>query len=900
MRTLPLLLLCSLFLLLFTRAHAQQTGAPWTIDDVLMTERMSNATFSPDGKMLLWSKRRPGKADAKDRFVSDLYLTRLDETEDGLPLTVQLTRTDDSDRSAIFSRDGKSIYFLSGREKGKKLWRMSVYGGEPEAVHEFKNGISSPVWKDDRTLIYRSNDGKSLREQELEEKKDNVIVVEDTTAWKRHRLYTFDLKTKESTRLTRDDKPVSSFSVSKDGQHLVYSLTGSPHQGSDAQPKSPFYYQNLTTGRRQRILEGLQGPGGFQFTDDGKGMYFGATKSSNPEWDGAGIGQLYYMNLADLSYQKIDLDHDLGVGGGFRVMGDDVWALLADRTSYQHALYTRDGSRWTRRNIATGFNEGVFQPLAFSDDRTRLVYVHSTAQQLPEYRLADYADGRVSNPRPLVKLNGKLAKKSITKREVVEWTGWKGEKVTGLLYYPNDYEEGRAYPLMLSIHGGPASADLDRWAERWSTYPQLLTQRGAFVLKPNYHGSNNHGLAYVESIKQNYYEPEMADIKAGIDWLIGRGLVDQDSVGTMGWSNGAILSTMLTVRFPELFRVAAPGAGDVNWTSDYGTCGFGVSFDQSYFGGAPWDDKNGKAYNENYILKSPLFEMEKVRTPTIIFHGSEDRAVPRDQGWEYYRALQQIAKAPVRFLWFPGQPHGLGKISHQRRKMEEELRWIDTYLFGKADKTNASFKKDSPLAMLLKKDTLARVAGNYGLRKGRYLIPETVLVKKDSISIGRFEVTNAQFAAFRPEHTYAANHGNHPVRVTRPEAREYLRWLSEQTGRTARLPSAAEATALHKQAKKVGAKENTLNYWAGYAITPDEVADLRRKMDDVQTTLYQAVGSFAPVRVGKATVYDLGGNVAEYAAGGQTYGFGAYDYVDPAGAGDRRNRDLGFRVVLEE
>ena len=74
-------------------------------------------------------------------------------------------------------------------------------------------------------------------------------------------------------------------------------------------------------------------------------------------------------------------------------------------------------------------------------------------------------------------------------------------------------------------------------------------------------------------------------------------------MGTMGWSNGAIITTMLTVRYPDMFKVAAPGAGDVNWTSDYGTCRFGVSFDQTYFGGAPWDDTDGKFYNENYIIK---------------------------------------------------------------------------------------------------------------------------------------------------------------------------------------------------------------------------------------------------------------------------------------------------------
>lgn len=885
-----------LILLFCTCARAQESV--WTVKDILHQESMSSVQFSPDGNLLLWSKRRAVKK--KDRFVSDLYLTRLNVPKDGGFLTTRLTRSDESDNSARFSRDGESVLFLSGRDKGNKLWRMSLYGGEPEQLHEFKNGISSPQWIDDKTLIFRSHDGKNLVSQELEEKKDNVVVVEDTASWRITHLYTFDLKDKKIRRVTDNDKPVRSFSVSKDGSHIAYGLAGSPHQGSDAQPKSKFYLKHLESGNTREIFAGLQTPRNFTFTTDGKGMYAVAVQSSNPEWDGAGIGQLYYLDVATAEHQKVDLDWDLGIGGGITVVGNDVIADLANRATRRLARYVKNGDKWTRKDLVFA-DKSMLDHVslsAVSEAGNRMVYNYSTSGKMPKYYVSDLEGNTVGTAREVVQLNKGLAKKRITRSEVVEWKGWNGEMVTGQLYYPQDYEEGRAYPLMLSIHGGPSGVDLDRWSERWSTYPQILAQRGSFVLKPNYHGSSNHGQAWVESIKQNYYDPEMEDIVNGIDWLVGRGMVDKDSIGSMGWSNGAILTTMLTVRYPDLFKVACPGAGDVNWTSDYGTCAFGVSFDQSYFGGAPWDDVDGKNYNENYILKSPLFDLEKVTTPTIIFHGSEDRAVPRDQGWEYYRALQQVGRAPVRFLWFPGQPHGLGKITHQIRKMEEELAWIDRYLFGKEDKANKTFKKDSPLAALLIKDSLALLNGHYGVVSSGKLIPETALVAKDSISIGRFEVTNAQYAVFDREHRYAANAGNHPVRVTRKQAEFYLSWLSEELGQTARLPNAAEAKSLHKKATSVGAKENTLNYWAGYAITPAEVPAFRRKMAEARTTLFMPVGSFKSTKVGKATVYDLGGNVAEMAQSG-SYGYGAYDYVDQQGEGDRMERELGFRVVVE-
>jgi len=404
----------------------------------------------------------------------------------------------------------------------------------------------------------------------------------------------------------------------------------------------------------------------------------------------------------------------------------------------------------------------------------------------------------------------------------------------------------------------------------------------------------------VESIKGHYYEYELPDIINGINFLDQKGYIHKDSMAVMGWSNGAILATMLTGEHPDLFKVAAVGAGDVNWTSDFGNCQFGVTFDQSYFGGAPWDNRNGKTYNEAYILKSPLFEMEKVKTPTLIFHGSEDRAVPRDQSWEYYRALQQIGQAEVRFLWFPGQPHGLQKITHQQRKMNEEIAWFDKYLWGKPDKTNEAFKKGSPLADLLSKEKAKKVDGAYGETVSGSLVPETVPTRKDSIAIGRFEVTNAQFKAYDTQYSYPEGKGNYPAVVSVEQAKGYVTWLSTKTGKTYRLPSATEAKKLHELALKSAAKENTLNYWAGYTITVDELPAFIAKLNEVKGSLLKEVGSFSSAKVKEAEVYDLGGNVAEYAADGSTYGFGAYDFADEkATTTTTDNRSIGFRVVRE-
>lgn len=869
----------------------------WTPNDIINTEYMGSVSISPNNSMVVWTKRKAVKK--KDRFVSDIYLTRLDINDDGMFKTIQLTNGDDNDYSPIFSKDGEYIYFLSSRDKGKKLWKLNIYGGEAQEVKEFKNGISNLQWKDNNTLLFQSNDGKTLYEQQKEEQKDNVIIVEDSLNWRPNHVYAFNIKNKSISRLTDNKKPLAGYTASKDGKWLIYGEQRSRSYASDAQLDPHQYLKNLETGVTQRILTGFGYPTyGFQFTNDNQGFYFSSEYGSNPKYNGSGINELFYFDLSSKTHTKVNLNWELGYAGGYNVVGNDILISLANRATRRIAFYKKNGNSWTKRNVNLGDKNDHIRVNAVSDDGTKLIYNYSTASRLPSYYLGNLKEQKISDEKELIKLNKNLSKKSITKSEIMVWKGYKGEEVTGILYFPENYEEGKRYPLMLSIHGGPASQDLDLWSERWSTYPNLLAQKGMFVLKPNYHGSANHGLAYVEAIKENYYEPEMEDIIKGISKLDKEGKIDMNQLGTMGWSNGAIITTMLTVRYPDMFKVAAPGAGDVNWTSDYGTCRFGVSFDQHYFGGAPWDDTNGKSYNENYILKSPLFEIEKIKTPTIIFHGSADRAVPRDQGWEYYRGLQQVGQAPVRFLWFPDQPHGLQKITHQLRKMNEEIKWIDTYLLNKPSTENSAFKKDSPLAHILKLQSVKSVNGLYGELINDKLIPETVQIKKDSTSIGRFEVTNAQYKSFKSDFTYPAGKDNYPVVVSVENAKDYLSWLSNLTGKVYRLPNSEEVKSLHQLARKAASNENIFNLWAGYQLVPSDYQKLKSKINALQYSLLKPVGSFKASKVGDANIYDLGGNVAELYLNG-IYGYSAYDYFDANNDDEITSQHTGIRVIKE-
>ncbi len=901
-----MLLLCAPLVAVYAQEQKEKLSG-WSPEDIIKQEYVASMEFSPDGRLVVWEKKRPSTE--KDKMVSDLYLTRLGENKEGQYATVQLTRTEESDFSPIFSAQGDLIYFLSSRDEGKKLWAMSIWGGEAYAVDSFATSIGNIQRLGNHSIAFIAEEGKSLYEQMLEKKKDNVMVIEDTAHFKANRIFAYDLKEKRARRLTDNRFPINEYAVSRDGNWMVSSHVGSPHYGADAQPKNKVYLWNLLSGDKKEILaKDYQTPNSFAFTEDNKGFYFSSVQSSDPEWNGAGVDLLHYFDLAESQAKKVNLQWDWGLGGNFQVVGNDVLAVLANGPLKKLAYYQKNGQEWKVKAVEAEGKGSHLNPANVALNGKDLLYIYSTASTPTQYLKGQLAvnrkDARITQQGELVKLNAHLANKKIGRTEVMRWTGALGEEVTGILYYPYNYQKGRAYPLMLAIHGGPSGVDQDQWKASWAYYPHLLAEKGAFVLMPNYHGSSHHGQEFVESIKGHYYEYELTDILNGTRKLIDEGKVDEDSLGVMGWSNGAILTTMLTVQHPDMFKVAAPGAGDVNWTSDYGTCEFGVSFDQSYFGGAPWDNLNGKTYNENYVLKSPLFEMEKVKTPTIIFHGSEDRAVPRDQGWEYYRSLQQLKQAPVRFLWFPGQPHSLQKLTHQVRKMEEEIAWFDRYLFGDYEPDNEAFSPESPLAQLLEKEKSARHQHLLGVWKDNLLLPEVLAVKKDSLQIGRYEVTNAQFRFFKPSHTFAAGEDNYPVHnVSFEEALAYTQWLSEKTGQQYRLPNSREAAGLQEKARETGSNENTLNYWAGYALTYDDVAELRQKLKEVKGSLIKEAGSFKPLVLGETKVYDLGGNVAEYYqkdGKAATYGYSAYDFVDASSAESKTTPEhTGFRVVRD-
>jgi dipeptidyl aminopeptidase/acylaminoacyl peptidase len=878
----------------------------WTAEDVVYQETAGQFRISQDGKFALWIK---GTADKeKDLFVSNLYLSNLNDGKE-----VQLTRGTDEVSHPRWSPSGETIAYLSTHALLKpkpdlaptQLWLLNAAGGEPWAVTEFERGIQQFEWLDNDTIIFSAAEDPTLYERQTKERKDDSNVVDDTAHTAPVRLYKFSVKDNKVTRLTDNDDWIIGFELSHDKKKAIAVARRELSFAWDQKTPPVTYVIDLASGARTQVFanERIQ-PSEVTWARDNSGFYVVAPYSDDPRFLVATVEKIYFYDLTAGKSSEVNLDWDRGFARSLEATNDGFIALLADGVYTKPVRFTRHSGTWSRKSISSEDEKHYFSFVLGEDGKT-LIYDRSAASVPTQFFRAKLDGTKITSPLQITNLNPGFKNKPIAKSEVLQWKGANDDDVEGVLFYPDDYKAGKAYPLIVATHGGPASADLDQWAERWAYAPNLLTQKGAFVLKTNYHGSTGYGLKFVEAICcGKYYDLEIPDIERGVDNLIAKGLVDPDQIGAAGWSNGSILSIQLTVTNPDRYKAAVVGAGDVEWLSDWANVDFGESFDHYYFGKTPLEDP------QLYIDKSPLFKMDKVKTPTLIFFGTIDRQVPTEEGWTHYRALYTIGKAPVKFILFPGEAHGPKKLTHQLRKLNEEEAWFDAYLFKTTPPENEALKKGSPLEVALKRASVQKSGASYGVvfhppatpenPAQDVLIPETV--KRGAIEIGRFEITRAQFAVFQKDYKLESGTENYPANgITLEQAQAYCKWLSELTGETYRLPNEGESAEFYKPRSG----ENTLDYWAGYALNPEDAQRLEAKIKELSgdAPLLREVGNFAAAGdQGEELVFDLGGNVAEWViagdGSGKTLGGSAdrpadvkaqYHAADPA--------YTGFRVV---
>jgi len=258
--------------------------------------------------------------------------------------------------------------------------------------------------------------------------------------------------------------------------------------------------------------------------------------------------------------------------------------------------------------------------------------------------------------------------------ELVNWTTPKGNSSTGVLYKPEDFNPNKKYPMIVYFYE-KLSDNLNRYVAPAPTPSRLnisyFVSNGYLVFTPD--------ISYTDGFPG---ESAMEYINSGVEKLKQNSWVDGTKIGIQGQSWGGYQVAYL-IAHTDMYAAAWSGAPVVNMTSAYGgirwTSGMNRQFQyeksQSRLGKNLWEAP------DLYIKNSPLFTIDKVKTPVVIMSNDKDGAVPWYQGIEMFTALRRLGK-PVWLLNYNGDDHNLVKRQNRKDIQIREQQFFDYYLKG--------------------------------------------------------------------------------------------------------------------------------------------------------------------------------------------------------------------------
>jgi dipeptidyl aminopeptidase/acylaminoacyl peptidase len=284
------------------------------------------------------------------------------------------------------------------------------------------------------------------------------------------------------------------------------------------------------------------------------------------------------------------------------------------------------------------------------------------------------ADAEV--PRRLTNVNPGLSEMRLARQEVTRWTARDGLQLEGVLVYPLNYQAGRRYPLILTVHGGPEAHVRNGWVTSYSRPGQVGAARGFAVFYPNYRGSTGRGVEFSKLGQADAAGREFDDLVDAVDHLVQAGLVDRQRVGITGGSYGGYASAWGATYYSDRFAAAVMFVGISNDLSKIGTTDIPEEMYLVHHLKRLWEDW------DYFLERSPIRYVERHQTPILILHGKEDPRVDPSQSLELFRHLKTLGQAPVRLVLYPGEGHGNRKAAARFDYNTRMLRWMEHYLQG--------------------------------------------------------------------------------------------------------------------------------------------------------------------------------------------------------------------------
>lgn len=665
-----------LLALSFQFSFSQIEKTPFQALDVFELEWASDPQISPNGTQIVY--KRNGFDIMTDEPKGNLWIINADGTSHR-----KLTTREVNESQPRWSPSGDRIAFTSTTEAGSELYMYWVNTGQIAKLSQLEKSPASLTW---------SPDGKHLAFTMFVPQELPVIIKMPAKPkganWAKPVRITDRLKHEADGRGYLEPGFTHIFTMPADG--------GTPRQ--------------ITSGN-------FNHSGNFSFAPNGQTIYFSGNRSDNWEYefrnsevykvdvntraitalttqngpdyspkvspDGKTIAFLSYedkmqafqttklniMNVDGSKRRVLSTNLDRSVNNiSWDSSGKGLYFTYDDKGNSKVAYISNSGKITKHADNMGGTTLG--RPYASGSYSVSKNGVIAFTQSTPDYPadLAVIQNKKVANR--ITRLNDDvLAFRTLgTTEEVWYKSSFDGRDLQGWIVKPPFYDPSKKYPLLVENHGGP----ILNYGDRFTAEIQLYAADGYVVFYPNPRGSTSYGEEFANLLYHNYPGEDYIDVMDGVDYLVEKGIVDNNKLYVTGGSAGGIMTTWMIGK-NNRFKAAVVTKPVINWISKTLVADNYYAYADTRLPGQPWENF------ETYWKFSPISLVGNIETPTMLMVGMEDLRTPPSEAKQLYHALK-LRKIETVLVEIPGAAHGIArKPSNLISKVAHTLAWINRY-----------------------------------------------------------------------------------------------------------------------------------------------------------------------------------------------------------------------------